>query len=227
MTVTLGTFHTLVSDALGRGTALDASIPLRTSMAARWLERNYLFQYMRTWKVLEVLVAADNPEIISLFGLELRNVELLRRRNTADDGSYNFNRPIKKRDPADRESQPLGEPTSFWLNGVSSIILDTVPDENMTFEAHLQQFTTWGSGTSWTHWLLDNATNLLLCRTLMMMCPRSRDPSMYDMYKSEFDLEIQSFTVSEEELKTGEVISLWEPPEGYDHTSLRNGVSEA
>jgi hypothetical protein len=60
--------------------------------------------------------------------------------------------------------------------------------------------------------MLDNMTNMLLARTLMMMSVRIRDPALYGVYKSEFDLEVQSFNVSEEELKSGEVVQVWEPP---------------
>lgn len=223
MTTTLGEFHTLVSDALGRGTSLDSVIPKRTEMAARWIERNYTFQYMRSWLSLSVDSAATNPHIVSLYDLELKSLELVRRRTTGADGTILFSRPLRKLRPADRESRPVGQPESYWLNGVSSIVFNSTPGEDMTFECHFQQFTKWGSGSSWTHWLLDNATQLLLCRTLMTMAIRSRDPKLYDMYKADFDLEIQSFNVSEEELQSGDIIQVWEPPEYAElDTSLRS-----
>lgn len=222
--MTLGEFHTMVSDALGRGTALDSIIPVRTRMAARWIERNYLFQYMRTWKVLDVLATATYPYILSLANLEIRNIESLRIRTLDGDGTtYLFSPPLKRIAPADRGTRGLGVPESYWLNGVTSVILGSIPDVDTTFEANLQQFTKWGSGSSWTHWLLDNAEQLLLCRTLMMMTVRSRDQDLWAMYKSEFDLEIQSFNVSEEVLATGDLVQIWEPPAGdtFDN-SLRS-----
>lgn len=212
-TTTLSEFHTLVSDALGKGTSLDTLIAKRTEWSARWLERNYVFQYMRSWQVLTVDNDADFPYIVSLSGLNLRKLETIRRRTTDTDGSYLFGRPLRYVKPADRESRPFGVPESYWLNGVTSIILNSVPDEDMTFEAHIQSFTSWGTAAGWTHWLLDNATNLLLTRTLMMMTSRSRDPKMWETYKGEFDLEIQSFNVAEEDVQTGDSIQVWEPPE--------------
>lgn len=225
MTATnLGEFHDLVSDALGRGTSLDTVIPKRVAFAARWLERNYTFQYMRQWKEFTVDVSeAEYPYIISLYDLELKAIDLIRRRQTDDDGDIVFNRPLKKVHPGDRESRPTGMPESYWLNGLSSIILNSVPDEDMTFEAHIQAFTKWGEADTWTHWLLDNATQLLLCRTLMIMVPRTRDPALWQTYKAEFDLEISTFNVSEESLQSGDVIQVWEPPEYAEHDeSLRS-----
>jgi len=212
MSFTLGEFHALVSDALGRGTSLDSLIPVRTKLAARWIEGNYLFQYMRTWKVLNVDITAEYPYILSLHDLNIRGIEAIRLRDTDSDGNIVFHAPLKKINPVDRSDRPAGVPESYWLNGMSSIILGSIPDENMVFEAHLQQFTKWGSGDSWRHYMLDNMTNMLLARTLMMMSVRIRDPALYGVYKSEFDLEVQSFNVSEEELKSGEVVQVWEPP---------------
>lgn len=214
MGTTLGEFHTLVSDALGRGTSLDTVIPKRVEMAARWLERNYTFQYMRTWRTFSVDPDADYPYIVSLFDMEIKKIELIRKRSTEDDGTVVFGRPLRKLHPGDRESRPAGVPESYWLNGVNSIIFNSVPDEAMTFEAHLVQFTKWGSGSSWTHWLLDHGTNLLLSRSLMLMVSRTRDPKLWEMYKMEFDLEVQSFNVAEEEIQGSDpVVSTWEPPE--------------
>ena len=223
-TTTLGEFHTLVSDALGRGTSLDSVVPKRVAWAARWLERNYTFQYMRQWKEFEIDVSeAEYPYIISLYDLELKEIELIRRRQLDDDGDVVFGRPLRKEHPGARESRPAGVPESYWLNGLSSIILNSVPDEDMTFEAHIVSFTKWGSASAWTHWLLDNATQLLLCRTLMVMVPRTRDPKLWQTYKAEFDLELGSFNVSEETLQSGETIQVWEPPEYVQHDeSLRS-----
>lgn len=216
MPTTLSEFHTLVRDAIGRSTELDTAIALRTKLAARWLERNYTFQYMRDWRVLSLSASATYPYIISLAGLEVKRVELLRSRSADDAGTgYKFSRPLKQLKPGDRETRSAGVPESFYLNGVSSLVLNSIPEEDMTFEGHFQLYTQWGSADGWTHWLLENATQLLLSRTLLMMTMgRTRDGALYDMYKSEFDLEIESFKVAEEELQTGEVIAIWEPPEG-------------
>lgn len=213
MATSLGDFHTMVADALGRSTSLDSVIPKRVDMAARWLERNYTFQYMRTWKELNVLTTATYPYILSLYDMEIKDIEVLRRRTTDSSGTVVFSRPLIKVKPQDRESRPSGQPESFWLNGVSSIILNSTPDENMTLEGHLVLFTKWGSASNWTHWLLDNATELLLCRTLMYMAIRTRDPDLYRMYEDDLAKEIQSFNVSEEALQHNDIIPIWEPLE--------------
>lgn len=222
MATNLGEFHTLVSDALGKGTSLDSVIPKRVGMAAGWIERNYTFQYMRTWKTFTADPDAEFPHIVSLYDLDIKKIDLIRIKTTEADGSVLFSRPLLQLAPADRETRSTGVPESFWLNGVSSIVFNSVPDVETVFEAHLVQFSRWGSGNSWTHWLLDNATELLLCKTLTLMAVRTRDPKLYQMYESDLAKEIQAFNVAEENLRSGTVVSRWEPPEYASHESLRS-----
>lgn len=222
MGLTLAEFHALVSDALGRGSTLDSVIPTRVQMSARWLERNYTFQYMRQLREINVDSSAEFPYIVSLYDLEVKKIESLRRRTTGTDGSISFGRPLSKVRPEDRSTRPLGEPESYWLNGVSSIILNSVPDEDMVFEGNFVLFTKWGTASNWTHWLIDQATQLLLCRSLMALMPRTRDPALYSAHKAEFDLELQSFNVAEEDLQVSDpVIARWEPPESSINHRLR------
>lgn len=183
-------------------------------MAARWLERNYTFQYMRQIREISVDSSATYPYIVSLYDLQVKKIESIRRRTTGSDGSISFGPRLSKVRPEDRSTRPSGEPESYWLNGVSSIILNSVPDEDMVFEGNFVLFTKWGTASNFTHWLIDQATQLLLCRSLMALMPRTRDPALYNAHKAEFDLELQSFNVAEEDLQTSDpIIARWEPPE--------------
>lgn len=223
MLVDLGEFHTMVQDALGRP-ALTTRIPKRVAMAAGWLERRFLFQYMRTWRSLTAVATADYPYIISTTGLNIKGIELMRVKTTDNDGGISFGRPMDKVNPADRETRSVGVPESYWINGRTSIILNSIPDEDTDFELHLQEYTTWNyEDNNFTHWLLDNATQLLLCRTLMMMAAGpAKDSDLYATWKTDFDLELSTFTISEEEIQSGEFVQVWEPPEhSTDTDSVR------
>lgn len=218
MTTSLGDFHTLVEDSIGRSTSVTSLIPLRTRMAAAWIERNYTFQYMKQWRTFTVSPSATYPHILSLQGIKAKKIELIRRRHDAldADGGYYFSPPLKPLKPQDRSRRSNGSPESYWLNGLSSIVFNAIPNEAMTFEVNLVEFTDWGTSSTWTHWLLDNATHLLLVRTLMMMgATRLRDPKLWEVYKAELDLELASFKCFQEEIDTVEVVAQWEPP-GYD-----------
>lgn len=226
MQLPLSDFHELVEDSLGRS-SLNTRIPKRVAMAVGWLERNFTFQYMRTWRQLTALTTATYPYIISLHDISLKGIELMRIRrvNEDDPTEYLFDRPMRKVFPGDRETRGTGIPESYWINGRSSIILNSIPDEDTTFECHLQEFTKWQyDQDNFTHWLLDNATQLLMCRTMMMMATGpARDVGLYQAWKADFDLEISSFKVSEEEIQSGDFVQVWEPPEYTERdNSLRS-----
>lgn len=213
MLITLGEFHTMVEDALGRS-SLNSRVPRRVAMAAQWIERNYTFQYMRTWRQLSVSATATYPYIINLHNIELKKIDTVRVKRLDDDGNIIFDRQLRKLKPADRETRAPGDPESFWANGRSSLILNSIPDEDLTLECHFVELTKWGSADDWTHWLLDNATQLLLCRTLMLMASGpGRDAAQYQMYKTDFDLENNAHKVSEEEFQEEDFVQVWEPPE--------------
>lgn len=223
MLVDLDEFHVMVQDALGRP-ALNTRVPKRTAMAAAWIERHYTFQYMFTWRSLTALASADYPYIISTTGLDIKGIDLMRIKTVDDDGGILFGRPLRKVHPGDRETRAVGVPESYWLNGRSSIILNSIPDEDTNFELHLQEYTSWNhEDGAFTHWLLDNATQLLMCRTLMMMAAGpARDADLYATWKADFDLEIATFKTSEEEIQSGEFVQVWEPPEhSTDTDSVR------
>jgi len=222
----LSEFHELVEDALGRP-SLNARVPRRVAMAAASIERNYTFQYMRTWRILTASPDAEYPHILSLHNIEVKGVDLLRIRRESEDvaGEYLFDRPMKKVKPQDRETRGFGIPESYWINGRSSLVLNSIPEEITVFEAHLVEFTKWQKDTdNWTHWLLDNATQLLLARTMMMLAMGpARDAGLWQIYKTEWETEIKTFNVSEEEIQSDDLVQVWEPPEYVERDdSLRS-----
>lgn len=214
MLLELGDFHDMVEDALGRP-SLNTRVPKRVAMAVQWIERNYTFQYMRTWRSLTALATADYPYIITQSGLNIKGIDLMRIKSLDVDNEIVFSSPLRKVHPQDRERRALGVPESYWINGRSSIILNSIPEEDTEFELHLQEYTSWNyESDTFTHWLLDNATQLLLCRTLMMLAlGPARDAELYAAYKADFDLEISTFKTSEEEIQSSDFVQVWEPPE--------------
>ena len=131
MTINLGAFRALVSSSLGRGTSLDSEIPTWIKVAVRFIERNYTFQYMRGWRLIEIDADSDNPHVISLAGIQVKKIEAFRlyETDTSIDGRRftDLNGPLEVKD---RITRPTGDPSGYWLDGVSNIILDAIPDED-------------------------------------------------------------------------------------------------
>ena len=198
----LGDFYTSVADAIGRGSSLDVKIPRWARRSARFIERNYGFQYMKRWMQLVVDPDADYPHIISLGSNDPKMIRSLRY--MVPDSTDGILYELQRIEPEDRTQRSTNEPISgYWLDGVGSIVLDQIPSQAYTLEMHADIFTVWGSNNSWDHWLLRNAEDLLIARTLMTAAKELRDPKMHQTWKAEFLDEQTTFNVSEEALQHG------------------------
>ena len=204
----LGTFTARVRTALARGTSLDTLIPTWISEAARQIERNYTFQYMKRWLTLEADASSDYPHIISIAGYEFKRFFSLRY--LGEDQRFH---DLPKREPNYRATRIAGTPTSYWLDGVSNIVLDAIPEEDLELELHAHLYSTWGTEDSWDHWLLRNAPDLLRSMTLMMAAQDLRDPKMYETYKGKYLDAQTTINVGEEELQSQDAPKMeWQDP---------------
>ena len=91
--MTLSELHAEVSRAIARGTAYDTRIPAYTRMAARYIERNYTFQYMNIFATFNVDADATEPRLITLPARMKKDIFV---RLTLEDGEY---QPLQKIDP--------------------------------------------------------------------------------------------------------------------------------
>ena len=193
----LGEFHALVSRSLNRGTSQDANIPTSVRQAVRWIERNYTFQYMKRWVEGSINVTVDNPYIITLYELRPKAIEAFR---LIDPETGRF-RDLKRIDPKQRTSRIVGTPSGYWLDGVNSIILDAIPEQNLSYEMHLTQYTALPTDTDFVHWLFDNAEDLLLFCTLWYLSISLRDDRMATSYKLFRDEAIKTLDIAEQDIQ--------------------------
>lgn len=213
--MTLGTFHAQVKAGLRRGTTLDgdAYIPSWTRRAARWLERNMTFQYMKRYVTTTVNPDAESPAYVSLSGFEFK--ELHRVRWVAPEGGR-FNR-LDRIEPEDRDTWEEGNsPGGYWLDGLSSMVLDVIPTEAIVIHLHGVFYTVWSSETSWDHWLLRSAEDALLARTLMNAAIQLQDAAMFKSYSDMLKDDLRTLQRAEEDLQFGGQIPRmeWEPTWG-------------
>lgn len=211
----LGEFHARVARALGRGTSLDTVIPNYVEEAVQDIEKNYTFQYMRRWVELTVDSSSTSPHIISLFATPIKEITLLRYINSDDSRFRRIKGPI---DPGDRQTREAGPPTAFWLDGVSSIVLDSIPDEDLDLEGNFVQYSTWQPAqTTFRHYLIDNFRTLLLSETVQKAAVDLRDARLGPLYQSMNVRAWETVNTSEEALQKGGDTGAqmdWEPP--YD-----------
>lgn len=178
--LTLGDFYTTVRDALGRGTALDAVIAANVRKSVRWIERNvdpgYL--YMQKFGTLTLTSSGTYPHVIDVPHQRMKAILFFRL--VGDDNDYTY---LHKIDPREVNELDTAQPAGYWLDGTTRIILDAKPDEDYTAEMQWVEYSSWNIAETHTHWLLDNAEDLLFAQTMLAMAPYTRDPKLVQTYK--------------------------------------------
>lgn len=195
----LGEFHTEVESCLARGSSLTAVVPGYVRRAARWLERNYTFQYMKQFLDLYIdLDVASTPRYIELGIGAPKKISFLRWRLST--GEY---QNLERVEPEDLTALTTGTPDGFWLDGIRRLVLNKTPDENLTGELRIDRYTPWPTQLTFQHWLLDQAEDVLLAQTLVLMAPRLRDPRMVQTYEKMRDEGLKTLLLAEDELQYG------------------------
>lgn len=179
--LTLSDFHATVRAAIGRGNVLDATIVSQTRKAVRWLERNadpgYL--YMKKWADVTLTASGTNPHILDFPNDRVKCFLMFR---LTVDGEYKYLNLINARDVAALTTE---RPQGYWLDAGKRIVLDAKPDIDYSGEMIWVEYTSWGTEDGYTHWLLDNAEDVLFHRTMMNMSPWLRDDRMYAVFEKE------------------------------------------
>ena len=210
----LGDFHTMVSNALRRGTTLDQYIPQQVVLAVQWMERNYTFKYMENFRMLEVV---QNQRTIQMPpNVLVKAAKFIRLYTT--DGNFQY---LNKVEPEDLvgivSNQTTTDPTpkSYYIVGLSKIVLDTVPAADWVGEGILFEYSDWPTELTATHPLLDIAADMLLAQTqLLMSINIMKDLRLVGAYKEARDEAVNTMTRAEDETKYGgESISMVFNPE--------------
>lgn len=194
----LSELHTLVSSAVARGTTLDATIPNFVRMAARWIERNRTYKYMERFGDFAFDTTADYPRRITFPTDRVKRFNFLRGVNS--DGSFQNQKQI---DPQELNSIEEGMPKSFWMDGVNYLVFDKTPDEDYAEEIAWEEYTAWPTDDDSENWLLRNAEDLLLARTMMNLSPFLRDKKVADYWTELFQSSLITVNLADDELRAG------------------------
>lgn len=201
---TLSDFFQVVNGAVLRGNALDNQIPHATRRAIQFLEQNYNFRYMRRLITKNVTseVLLDGDE-----GLLLKKVEFVRWDNC---GAWQW---IRQVDP-DQVVSNEGLWPSGYLHftetqsggGLHQRLVFDAPFEAATdVELACYFFTKVDllNPSDDTIWLVNNAENVLLARTMINLAPIMREPQIMQMYMTLFEAEIKTLVGADDALEQG------------------------
>lgn len=203
---TLAEFHSMVGDEVNKGTRYDSVIPRFTRRAARFIERNYNFLYMERFAELDLDLSSPNPRFVAFPSEETKKVNFVRYPRVIGGSNQQEYVYLSKVDPIDVVSiEPETRPRGYWqtgdATGANFLVLDQVGTDELTFEVHYIEFSTWSTDTGSTHWLLNNAEDVMIAQTMRMMAPYANEPDWIMAYKAMWEEGIRTLTMVDEEAR--------------------------
>lgn len=164
----LSELHSEISRAIARGTSWDAVIPTYARRGCRFIERNFTLQYMKVFLEFTIDAEAANPRRVSLPS-GIKKEEFIRLLN--DDASYAY---MEKIAPQQVTSLVTEQPRAYWLSGTDEIWLSSIPDKDYNAEIYCAVYSTWPTLDAGTHWLLENAEDVILASSVLQIAPAIR-----------------------------------------------------
>ena len=218
----LSDLNQMVSDSLRRGTTLDAFIPKQVALAVQWIERNYTFKYMETFRI--VTIKQSQRILLMPTGTLVKAWIFFRIIKTDDSYKYLIKAEGKDLNQVNSTKNTLipgvvGTPTSavimpgaFFQVGLSTVVLDAVPSQDFPAESMFYNYSSWptdstaipGGGSTFTHPLIDVAGDLILAQAQMFMATNiMKDLRMMAAYKELRDEAVNTLTRADDETKFG------------------------
>lgn len=198
--MTLATVHARVRRILAKGTSLDELIVDTVRTAARKIEQNRTYQYMKIFGQGTLDTASTLPYVIDLPN-QVKRIKLLRL--VVNDEYYRIPRG------ANSEQLSLGEgaPSRYELDGTSRIVFDAVPDQNYAFHIFYDAYTSWPTEDSATNWLIENGEEALVREAVLLLRTDIRDQRMLAVETKLRDEAYRSLLIADEEISETDYIS--------------------
>lgn len=200
---TFAEFKVTVSDTLNRGTTLDTALDTRVRQAIRWFERLRKYSYMYEWTAFTIDASASpDPRLLTLPS-RVRSWDFFRIL-LGSGTAFDYKR-LRQINPLDVTRLEITRPEGFWFNSNIQIVLSSTPKEDYSAEYAYWAYTDQDAiGDDDTHWLIDNAEDAVLARTMLLMAPYMReDTKFFQMYKALLDDALIGLEIAESEFEHG------------------------
>lgn len=192
-----------VSSAIGRGTSLDAIVPMWISQAARLLEQNYTFSWMR--RSANYTIAAGNVPLVQVMSPLVKSIEWVKPVVVSNgDGTNYYGKSLVGVEEEEVLGISGGNPSGFWLDGQDgnyNLCFDAIPHEAFSFRVRHAIYTSWPTDLAASPTLLLRAEFALFAQSLVLFANQKRDPAMAATYGSILQSALTVLLNSEEELK--------------------------
>lgn len=188
----LGDFHSVISNEANKGSSFSDVIPAKVRQAARWVERNATLKYMERF-----VEASLSDRCWNFPTTRIKSIIFVR--HLLENGKY---KQIIQVDPQQVVSIDEGIPDGFWIDGDDHFWFDAFPSEgNLELELLLVEYSDWPTDLTKTHWLIDNAEDLLIAQTMILLAPTAREPEWIGMYTKSRDEALRTLLLADEELR--------------------------
>lgn len=183
----LDDFHKMVSFEVKRGSSLDVWIPAYVKQAVNFLERNAPLKYMEEWVTLQL---EPNDQIVDMVWA-FRNWKFLRY---SADGEWTY---LQKRDPRE-EITPDGPTAISKYSQIGMRYIRFNAPWRGTGNLHLEgivfKFSDWQqTRPDFRHFLLEQASDLLLYQTMIRIAASIKNPNMTSQYQPLRDEALKTF----------------------------------
>lgn len=208
---TLSEIKTRVRDALGKGTSMDSSITSALRAAARKIEQQRTYQYMKKYGTVSFDLESDFPYIIDT-PRHFKRIRLIRL--NVDGQFYRIKRGLID----EQLSLVSGQPSRYELDGTSRLVFDAIPDEAYDLHIFFDEYTSWPTEDSATNWLIDNGEEVLYWEALFNLTGPTRDARWRVNAEKMKDEAYRALLIADEEMADSDFESkmLFTPEGGLD-----------
>lgn len=176
---TVAALKVLIKNQLNRGTIYDAVMDSYIKIAGKFLEKNYTFQYMRSYSTV---AGTSGVRTLSMPTAFVKSFDMLRYATTA--GKYVQMHQVH---PTEVTENLSADPGYFWLDGRDTLYLDNTPARDITFELNLVELSDWANiSDATTNWLLDVGQDCMLWHVLSDLAIADRDATLMQMAQAKF-----------------------------------------
>lgn len=165
---------------IGRGASIDSRLPAWCQAALNLLENEYTFQWMRKTTLFPLTVGA-NSNRVALGTTAIKAIDWVKYGEVQGTGAQAltvFSDRLVGVSPEQIISLDNGTASAFYLDGVSTLVLDALPQKAASLYVHYFEYSAWPTDTSQTPIVLARHYAGFKAHTMMTIAASLRDATM-------------------------------------------------
>lgn len=199
--MTIATFYNDVRTAIGRGAANDASFPGWAQEAISLIENSHTFTWMQQTNRFPVVPGIGSSALV--LDPRIKAIKWAKFGDVTNTGTATeqivFHEELTQVTDVDITSYDNGEPTAFYWDGVSGIIMDALVQVPATLFVRFDLFTQWPTDTSKTPSVLMRHYQAFKAIFMMIAATNLRDVTLNSIWAGAGQTALQTLIASDTE----------------------------